>query len=412
MKKLESDEKGTDKKGADKKSILLFSPRQWDLQWGQEKDLVDILKDSYHVTICEFMDYLKLKKVYTPFENTTVVYRKTNLKPGVLFGLVSEWRCFKDTLKYKHDIMITYLTAGTLLASLFDRMRGKKILLIYADDMPELHKHSSFLAYWFTKHVFNPLSALLSSEIIVTAKLLQGDIAYFGKKPVYVPNGVNLDKYVLPKGVSGENKSNKSKDVSAKNFSKKNNVHATVRHSETFHSKGKFVLGFVGGFGKWVDFDMVLDYAKNNPSTDVWLIGDGEQFNYVKDKIKSYDLKNVKLTGMIPKDKVREYMVQMDACIIPFKVNRLTDRVSPIKLFEYWSMGKPVISTGFYEVKEMGAGIVLFIKDANELASVIDKLKTDNNYRKKIIDAGLKKVVNYDWKVLGKKYLSALEKLK
>lgn len=362
------------------KKILLYTPRQWNLQWGQEKDLINSLNKDYEITVLEFFDYLNLKGVYDNPKNTNVIIRKTKLKPGVIFGINSEIRNFRDSIRYKHDILITYLTAGTVLATIFSRLRGKKVVLIYADDMPELHKNSSYLTYIVTKYIFNPLSALFANKIIVTARLLAEDITYFGKKPIYLSNGVNLVDY--------------SKPVKPIRITKK---------------PGSFVLGFIGGFGEWVDFDMVLDFAKANPDVNVLLVGDGEQFSIVKKK--SEGLKNITMTGMVPRAKAMQYLAGMDACLIPFKIIRLTDRVSPIKLFEYWAMKKPVISSNFYEVKETGKGIVLVANNPDEIRDAVNKLRKSKRLKDNIIKKGFETVKNYDWNIIGKKYLKIIKDL-
>ena len=40
-----------------------------------------------------------------------------------------------------------------------------------------------------------------------------------------------------------------------------------------------------------------------------------------------------------------------DVCIIPFKRNAITDAVDPVKLYEYLSVGKPVVATTLKEIE-------------------------------------------------------------
>jgi hypothetical protein len=43
------------------------------------------------------------------------------------------------------------------------------------------------------------------------------------------------------------------------------------------------------------------------------------------------------------------FLKHFDICLIPFVKNAVTDAVSPVKLFEYFSAGKPVVTTDLAE---------------------------------------------------------------
>ena len=43
----------------------------------------------------------------------------------------------------------------------------------------------------------------------------------------------------------------------------------------------------------------------------------------------------------------------LDVCMIPFVVNDITESTSPVKLFEYMAMGKPVVATSLPECKKV-----------------------------------------------------------
>ncbi len=49
--------------------------------------------------------------------------------------------------------------------------------------------------------------------------------------------------------------------------------------------------------------------------------------------------------------EIPNYIYYSDVALIPFEVNELTNSVSPIKLYEYMSLGLNVVSTNLKEVK-------------------------------------------------------------
>ena len=68
-------------------------------------------------------------------------------------------------------------------------------------------------------------------------------------------------------------------------------------------------------------------------------------------------LPNVHFVGTRSYDSLPGFAKGFTVGILPFKVNRLTENVNPIKLREYLAAGLPVVSTALPEVKSY-AGVV------------------------------------------------------
>ena len=106
------------------------------------------------------------------------------------------------------------------------------------------------------------------------------------------------------------------------------------------NAPGKTVFGYVGTIGPWFDWELVAGMARELP---------GVQFDLVGPLLAPPPSlpANVRLYGECAGDEVSEKMRRFTAGLIPFKVNRLTAAVDPIKYYEYRSVGLPVISTRF-----------------------------------------------------------------
>ena len=100
------------------------------------------------------------------------------------------------------------------------------------------------------------------------------------------------------------------------------------------------VYGYVGTIGPWFDWKLVGRMARDLPSVRFDLTGP------VLTLPPSLPA-NVHLCGECDSDAVPERMRGFTAGLIPFKLNRLTAAVDPIKYYEYRSMGLPLISTRF-----------------------------------------------------------------
>jgi glycosyltransferase involved in cell wall biosynthesis len=106
------------------------------------------------------------------------------------------------------------------------------------------------------------------------------------------------------------------------------------------------VFGFFGMIADWIDLDLIAELARRRPEWSVALIGQSSTSTDV-----CAALSNVHLLGQVPFDDLPGYCKAFDVGLIPFRINRLTRHVNPIKLREYLAAGLPVVSTDLPEVR-------------------------------------------------------------
>lgn len=107
------------------------------------------------------------------------------------------------------------------------------------------------------------------------------------------------------------------------------------------------LLGFWGLIQDWVDIDLLAEVARLRPQWSIVLIGEA-----IVDVGRLATLPNVHLLGRRPYAALPAYAKGFDVGMIPFRVNKLTRAVNPIKLREYLSAGLPVVSTPLPEVEQ------------------------------------------------------------
>ena len=130
--------------------------------------------------------------------------------------------------------------------------------------------------------------------------------------------------------------------------SKGNNIGKTDREG---------VAGYVGTIGEWFDWPLLIRFAQSCPTIEVRLIGP------VFAQAPRLPTNVVLLGKMSHQDALHE-MAAFDVGLIPFKLNRLTESVDPIKYYEYVAMGKPVLSTPFGTMVEHAKeGFVHFFQE-------------------------------------------------
>lgn len=110
------------------------------------------------------------------------------------------------------------------------------------------------------------------------------------------------------------------------------------------------IIGFYGALAEWVDFQLIADLADIAPDWSFVLIGD--HFTAEVDLIRNKP--NVHLLGLRPYSDMPRYLFNFDACIIPFKLNKITHAVDPVKFYEFLAGGKPIVSTPLEELQPFG----------------------------------------------------------
>ena len=105
------------------------------------------------------------------------------------------------------------------------------------------------------------------------------------------------------------------------------------------------IMGFHGLLDRWVDFDLLERIAETRPAWSIVLIGNT---NIALDRLLRHA--NIRWLGPVEYERLPEYVAAYDVAMIPFVDNELTRNFNPLKLFEYFAAGKPVVSSEIPEV--------------------------------------------------------------
>jgi glycosyltransferase involved in cell wall biosynthesis len=135
---------------------------------------------------------------------------------------------------------------------------------------------------------------------------------------------------------------------------------------------------YSGALADWFDTDAVRAAARATPECRISLIGSPET-RQVRELASE---PNVHLLGEVPYDRLPSLLGQSRVGLIPFKVNELTLATNPIKLYEYFSLGMPVVSSRLPEVEQFRDLVYIAADSAGFGAALHDALREDDPERR------------------------------
>lgn len=158
--------------------------------------------------------------------------------------------------------------------------------------------------------------------------------------------------------------------------------------------KSKIVIGFVGGFVQWHNFEFLLETFKevvneNGKNIRLILVGDGPLRNAIRSFVATNGIdEQVILTGSIDYEEIPKYIKSMDICVIPHS----NEFRSPIKMFEYMAMAKPVVAPKFKSIEDVIIDNVngILFKPVNKISlkfCLIDLINENEKRRRLGIEA-------------------------
>jgi glycosyltransferase involved in cell wall biosynthesis len=135
---------------------------------------------------------------------------------------------------------------------------------------------------------------------------------------------------------------------------------------------------YAGALESWFDADAVHSAAVQNPNCRFLLAGpmDSPHLRALQ------ALPNVEFMGELRYPQIPEFLARGRVGLIPFFVNRLTLATNPIKLYEYFAFGMPVVSAPLPEVEAFGDLVYIARGPAEFAAAVKCALEEDDPARR------------------------------
>ena len=141
---------------------------------------------------------------------------------------------------------------------------------------------------------------------------------------------------------------------------------------------GQPVIGYYGALAKWFDYELIKKVSQTG-RYQIVLFGIAYDDSLEKAGLDKYE--NIHFLGAKNYNILQNYAVHMDVLTIPFLINDITKATSPVKLFEYMAMNKPIVTTDMDECRKYKS--VLIGHSHEEFIEQLDRaleLKKDSDY--------------------------------
>ena len=161
------------------------------------------------------------------------------------------------------------------------------------------------------------------------------------------------------------------------------------------------VILFAGTLYNFSGLDVLVRFLIDNPkmrkNIKFLIAGHGEQSDLLKKMVQENDLSNIVfLTGFINYAELPKYINLADVCINPFATNKITDMISPGKIYQYMACEKPVIATrlpGLIDIfPDDGGKNNIFYFDLNKPEEFFSLLKKVGKKKVKDVNPSLQEI--------------------
>ena len=141
-----------------------------------------------------------------------------------------------------------------------------------------------------------------------------------------------------------------------------------------------FHIGYVGTISEWFDFE-AIEYVISNTNGVIF-----DLFGPCKESIRAAHVSDrIVFHGVIEHSQIYYNISGLDCLIMPFVLNDIIESVDPVKLYEYISYNKNIISVQYEEVQRF-ENFVHFYSSKDELLNCVKSVMANNRLKYSLED--------------------------
>lgn len=134
-----------------------------------------------------------------------------------------------------------------------------------------------------------------------------------------------------------------------------------------------FTISYIGTIGAWFNFEFLLKSLDEFPNLHYRIIGPAE----IPDLPRAERLHYL---GTVEHHKLHQTIADVQALMMPFRLNDIVEAVDPVKLYEYINFNKNILCIRYKEIERFEP-FVYFYTDYESFRNQIRSMMDDNTLR-------------------------------
>jgi len=371
--------------------IICFSTSDWENPWGSKQQLMLRLSSANRILYVEYQASILHMLNVLFFINRIKKWSHNPRRVNENLYVFTPLPCLPFGFYFRSVNRLNQLFLSLCLMKAFNKMGFKKpILWVYtplAVDILRFASHSLVVYHCIADFANEKKIAKRMSTIAKMEKELVEKCALvfaLTKSLCDYLSKVNTNTYYFPSAVDYEMFNSSCAE--------------DAQEPEDIKEIRRPRIGIVTYLHDQLDLSLLSYIADERKNWSLVIIGKALRTRH--DLSRLFKKKNVFFLGEKKHHDIPRYIKSFDVCLIPYVKNEYTDNVSPLKLCEYLSMGKPVVSSGLESLLEFRDTISLcetkeeflrqinrYIEHGNNDQSIITKRKEvaqQNSWDKRI----------------------------
>ncbi|MGI8908162.1 MAG: glycosyltransferase [Candidatus Sumerlaeaceae bacterium] len=174
-----------------------------------------------------------------------------------------------------------------------------------------------------------------------------------------------------------------------------------------------FVIGMVGSLKPWHGVGVMLESMmawSSRRKMALLLVGEGPETQRVNAFKEEHPEIRVVHRGSVPHHEIPAYIAACDICAAPYEHSEAF-YFSPLKIYEYLAMAKPVIASDQGQVREIIShghnGLLFEPGNAEQFTAAVERLRRSPKFRERLAREGRKSVSGHTWGRNARRILAA-----
>jgi len=166
-------------------------------------------------------------------------------------------------------------------------------------------------------------------------------------------------------------------------------------------ARARFIIGWLGSMGHHDGVDHLiravyhLVHALDRRDVLCVLVGSGDAYDDCRALASELGMQDhIHFTGLVPYDRISEYLGAADVCAVPDPSSPYNDRSAMIKVMEYMALSKPIVAYDLPETRFSAQSAAVYAEPNGPagLAQALALLEADPERRAAMGDAGRRRV--------------------